>query len=363
MAGSKIAARVTRVLLRRLGFVLPLLLPLLVLAGWQLGGAWNFLTVVMTFGLLPLADHLIGVDTAVIAADSPPDRRWRRFFDGVLYAWAPIQLALLAFALLAVGDAQWLAALGLTLSVGVAAGGIGIVVAHELGHRLGRTPRIVAGVLLSSVGYLHYHIEHNQGHHSHVGTEGDPTTARAGEGLWSFVPRAVVQSFASAWRIEGRRLAAGGRGVLSPRNRMLWALIIPTTLAVLIWVVLGVPAVALFIGQALTAITLLEAVNYIEHYGLVRGRSSDGRYERVGLEHSWNSSQRLSGWLTFNLPRHSHHHVQVTRPYPELEHAPAAPQLPSGYLAMLPLAMVPPLWRRIIDRRLRDWRMARAEET
>ncbi len=208
------------------------------------------------------------------------------------------------------------------------------------------------------MGYLHFYIEHNQGHHSRVATDEDPATARAGESYWHFLPRTIVQSVASAWHIEARRLAQAGQPLISPRNRMLWAIVVPVTVAAGLWLTLGAAAGLLFAGQALVAANLLETVNYIEHYGLTRRRLPDGRYEKVGVQHSWNASQRFSNWLTFNLQRHSHHHVQVTRRYQELEHAPGAPQLPGGYSAMLIVAMVPPLWRRLMDPRLRAWQRA-----
>jgi len=344
------------VLIRRLGFLLPLLLPVLVLVGYRLGGAWNFLTVVWAFALVPLIDSLLGIDTEVAGPARGRSPAWERFFDAVLIGWVPVQFALLVFALWAIGTIEGAAArVGFTLSLGIVTGGIGITVAHELGHRQGRGARILAGALLSSVGYLHFYIEHNQGHHSRVGTAVDPASARPGEGFWRFLPRAVFGGVASAWHIERARLAEARRSPYSPRNRLLWAGAIPLALTLLLGSTLGGPAALLFVAQALVAAVLLELVNYVEHYGLTRRRAADGRLERVGVQHSWNSSQRLSNWVTFNLQRHSHHHVQVTRRYQELEHAPGAPQLPTGYAGMIALALVPPLWRRVMDRRLARW--------
>jgi len=348
------------VLLRRLGFVMPLLLPLVLLLGWRLGGAWNFLTVGYAFLFAPLADGLAGVDTDTVAPPRSAGRGWAAFFDALLYAWLPIEFGVLAFALGVVGSASPLARAGLMVSTGLVTGGVGIVVAHELGHRQGRLPRVVAALLLYMVGYYHFYIEHNQGHHSRVATEEDPATARAGESFWRFLPRTVAQGLASAWHIERRRLSAAGRPVLTWRNRMLWAGAVPVAVVVLLYAALGAPAAALYLVQAIVAVSLLEAVNYIEHYGLTRRRLADGRYEKVGMQHSWNASQRYSNWLTFNLQRHSHHHVQVTRRYQELEHAAGAPQLPTGYSAMMILALVPPLWRRVMDPRLDAWRREHA---
>ncbi len=343
-------------LIRRLGFLLPLVLPVLVLVGYRLGGAWNYLTAWWAFALVPLTDTLVGIDTEVAGPARGSSQGWELYFDAVLIAWVPVQFALLLFAVVAVGTIDGIGArIGFTLSVGIVTGGIGIVVAHELGHRQGRGARVLAGALLSSVAYLHFYIEHNQGHHSRVGTDRDPASARPGETFWRFLPRAVFGGIASAWHIEAARLRLAGQSRYSARNRLVWAAAIPLAVTLCLGATLGAPAASLFVAQALIAASLLELVNYVEHYGLTRRRGADGRFERVGVEHSWNSSQRLSNWVTFNLQRHSHHHVQVTRRYQELEHAPGAPQLPTGYAGMIVLALVPPLWRRVMDPRLARW--------
>ena len=345
---------------RRLGFLLPLSLPVLIVAGFRLGGAWNVLAVVWTFALVPLADYFGGLDTAPTAPRRGVEPGWDRFFDALLVLWVPVQLALQVFGALNIGSIEgFLGRAGFAVSIGAATGGIGIIVAHELGHRRGRAERLLAGVLLTSVAYLHFYIEHNQGHHSHVGTDADPASARPGESFWQFLPRTLVGGFASAWRIESARLRAAGRRPYGITNRMLWAVAGPLLILALLAVGVGAPAALFFVTQALTAIVLLELVNYIEHYGLQRQRDADGRVERIGVEHSWNSSQRISNWLTYNLQRHSHHHVHVTRHYQELEHAAAAPQLPTGYAGMIVLALVPPLWRAVMDPRLRDWQQQR----
>ena len=314
---------------------------------------------------LPLADVLLGEDCMTAAPRRAVGRGWRAWFDAILYAWVPIQLALIVWGAAAVGAAFRPGALadpvalaGLVVSVGILSGGIGITVAHELGHRRGRINRSLACLLLGSVSYAHFHIEHNQGHHAHVATPLDPATARRGESFYHFLPRTLRDSFAGAWRTERARLAARGRGTASPRNRMLWFVAAPIVFATALRLAFGVAAALFFAAQSVVAFTLLELVNYLEHYELERRRGADGRYGRVGPEHSWNSSQRLTNWSLFNLQRHSHHHAQVTRRYQELEHVPGAPQLPTGYAAMILLALVPPLWHRVMDPRLAAWERA-----
>lgn len=347
-------------LLRRLGFLLPLLLPVMVVTGYQRGGAWNFQVVVWVFGILPLLDLCAGADAGIpLPRGAVATVAWHRYFDAILYAWAALETALLVWGAAAFTRiADPLAAAGFLISVGVAAGGVGIVVAHELGHRRGLVPRALCWLLLALVGYVHFYIEHNEGHHARVATPADPATARFGESFWRFLPRTVAGSYASAWRIEAGRLAAHGRRTASLHNRMLWAAAAPLAIALALGTAFGPRAVLFYCGQAAVAVLLLEAVNYLEHYGLARRCRADGRYERVDRQHSWNSNRRLSNWFTFNLQRHSHHHVHVTRHYAELEHSPQAPQLPAGYPGMLLVALLPPLWRRLMDPRLTAWQRA-----
>ncbi len=348
-------------LLRRLGFLFPLSMPLLILAGYRLGGAWNFLTLGWLFVALPALDYLLGADTAAVLPRDARSAGWARFFDGILYLWVPVQLALIVWAAGAFAALpDLLSQVGLAYSVGVVTGGVGIVVAHELGHRQRAGERLLGCVLLASVGYAHFYIEHNKGHHSRVATPEDPATARAGESFWQFLPRTVVGQFASAWQIERERLVALGRRPASAANRMGWVIAAPLAIASALGLAFGAAAVVLFVVQAAVAISLLEEVNYLEHYGLVRRRRPDGRYETVTPRHSWNSSQRLSNWFLFNLQRHSHHHAQVTRHYQELLHVADAPQLPTGYGGMFLVAMLPPLWRRVMEPRLAAWRALEA---
>ncbi|HEY1992742.1 MAG TPA: alkane 1-monooxygenase, partial [Gammaproteobacteria bacterium] len=237
-------------------------------------------------------------------------------------------------------------------------GSIGIVIAHELGHHLDRRDRLLSRALLASVCYLHFHVEHNRGHHSQVATPEDAASARYGENLYAFLPRTLAGSWRHAWLLEQERLARSGTGVWSLRNPMLWCVIWPLLLAGALGLAFGAPAVGFFLVQACIAVLLLEAVNYIEHYGLERRLLPDGSREKVSVAHSWNSSQRLSGYFLFNLTRHSHHHIQAQRHYQALAHEDASPQMPAGYAGMLVLAFLPPLWERVMHPRLAAWRVS-----
>ena len=344
--------------MKRYAYLLPLTLPAMVLAGYWLGGAWNFLTAGFSYTLLPLLDLASGIDrTRPDAAETAAlerDPSYRVF----LYLAAFSHLGLLLFGAWAVTHAAmpWYALLGFVLSVGTVSGSLGILVAHELGHRVNAVDKRMAQVLLVSVCYLHFMLEHNRGHHSHAATRADPASARYGESLYAFLPRTLLGSFAHAWRLERQRLAQAGQGAWQWRNPMLWCVLLPAGVVLGFGLALGTAAVLFFLAQAAIAILLLEMVNYIEHYGLERRTLPGGGHERMTAAHSWNASQRLSTYFLFNLPRHSHHHIQAQRHYQALAHEAGSPQMPAGYAGMLMLTLVPPLWRRVMHPRLAAYR-------
>lgn len=337
------------VLSHPLSFALPFLLPAVFVWGALVGGAGAFAVPVLIFVLVPFLDRWFGDDPR-----DPEPREMERLerapiYSVLLYAWVPVQLAVLVFALWLVPGLGWLEQVGLALSLGILTGGIGITVAHELGHRRPARADVAAWVLLTSVGYAYFTVEHNKGHHARVATPEDPASASAGESLYRFLPRTFTGSVISAWRLESERLAGA---VWSPRNRVLMSFLttVGITLTLAAW--LGASAASLFLAQALIATGLLETVNYIEHYGLRRRRLADGRYERVAARHSWESRAALSNRLLFNLQRHPHHHTHQGRPYQVLETRDDSPQLPAGYPTMILLALVPPLWRAAVGPRI-----------
>ncbi len=322
----------------RYGFLLPLMLPPLVPLGWWMGGAWVFLLPVVVWGILPLLDWLIGPDPRNPSAEAVKALESDPLYRLLLYINIPLVMGLIIWAAWVAQSAGPMVFFGLALGTGLVSGGIGIVIAHELGHRHNRVDRFFAHVLLACVAYMHFFIEHNKGHHAKVATPEDPASARFGEGFWAYFPRSVIGQLRSAWQID--------------RSRTLWCLFWPTLIALALGVVLGPIAIAFFLLQAFYAVLQLELVNYVEHYGLERAEIAPGRYEKVTVRHSWNSSHRLSNLLLFNLQRHSHHHAHQGKRYQVLEHFEESPQLPAGYLAMLPLALVPPLWHHIMDSRV-----------
>jgi alkane 1-monooxygenase len=318
------------------------------LAAWtlHLGGAAPWLVPVVVFGLIPLLDLLIGKDATNPPPDAPSDRLPYR---ALLYLYVPVQLALLVFGAhrIAAGAVPLAAT---AIAVGVSNGALGITVAHELIHRRSKVERGLGVLLLASVSYAHFRIEHVQGHHAHVGTPHDPATAPAGQSAYRFWWQSVTGGLAGAWAIEGRRLTRLGHSRLHPRNRMIgYAVLFAATVAAC--GLLGGPRVAAyFLIQSLVAFSLLELVNYIEHYGLVRRETENGRFERVSVAHSWNVTSRLTNYLLINLQRHADHHTAPQKRYELLHHIPESPQLPTGYAGMVVVALIPPLWFRLMNR-------------
>ena len=324
--------------------------PILVLSVTE-GGWWTFLPVFVVFVGVPILDMLAGVAES---ARVSPDLDRNSWFKLVTWAWVPLQLGTLAWVLATAmtGRLDTHELIGMTISMGVIGGAVGITFAHELVHRRQPFERALGEILLATVSYTHFAIEHVHGHHRHVGTPHDPATARLGESFYRFLPRTFVGSLTSAWRLEVERLARRGHRAWSPANRMLRYGLTQVVLYTLVRMIAGGVGLAVFAGQALVAFSLLEVINYVEHYGLMRKEIAPGEYERIAPRHSWDSSYRLSNWMLINLARHADHHCAAAKRYQSLELPAEAPQLPAGYGAMFLLALVPPLWFRVMNPRV-----------
>lgn len=343
--------------LRDLRYVLAYLVPLCAALGLLWRGSWTWLTPVFVFGLVPLLEELVlprpQPAPGEAAASGPASYQW--LFDALLYLNVPLQFGLLGCFLVSINNTALsiTEVIGLIISQGICCGVLGINVAHELGHRANRREQLLAQALLLSSLYLHFFIEHNRGHHRHVATPLDPATARRGENLYGFVLRSMAGGWRSAWHLEATRLHKAGRPVWHPwHNQMLRFQLLQAAAVLAVGLVLGARAAAAYTAVAFLGGALLEAVNYVEHYGLLRREVRPGVYERVQPHHSWNAEQPLGRILLYELTRHSDHHYLASRPYHALRFQPSSPQMPAGYPAMLLLAAVPPLWHRIMNARL-----------
>ena len=319
-------------------------------------GAFWWCGVVITFVVVPVLDHLVGPD---IAGPSENALAWLEddpFYRWATYLYLPCQYLSLVFACWLWAGGGWLTMslwdkFGLMFTVGFV-GGCAINVAHQLGHTRARSETRLAKIALAQSGYGHFVVEHNRGHHVRVATPEDPASSRLGESLYAFIPRSVVGGVVSAWHIEARRLARRGRSPWTLRNNVLNAWAMSAVLFSVLVLVFGATVLPWLLGQAVVGVCLLESVNYMEHYGLRRKKLPNGRYERVRPEHSWNSDTVVANVFLFHLQRHSDHHANPLRPYQALRHHAEAPQLPAGYGSMLLIALMPPLWRRLMDRRV-----------
>jgi alkane 1-monooxygenase len=343
---------------KRYAWLLGLIVPTLPFLAWGLvhltgSAAFWFYGPVLVFGIFPLLDLAIGMD-----ARNPPDSviKWLeqdRYYRWCTYVYLPIQYAGLVFAcwLWSNGQLSTLDSVGLALTVAMVSG-IAINTAHELGHKRASIERWLSRVALAQSGYGHFFIEHNRGHHVRVATPEDPASARLGESFYAFLPRTVIGSLRSAWELERVRLARLRRSPWTPANDILGAWAMSVVLFVALVAIFGVIVLPYLLVQAAVGFSLLEVVNYLEHYGLLRGMREDGRYERTRPEHSWNSNSAASNVLLYHLQRHSDHHANPIRRYQALRHVEEAPQLPTGYAGMILLALIPPLWRRTMDHRV-----------
>lgn len=343
-----------------IGFILP---PFAYL-GYTLGGWYNYLTPALVFLILPLLDVIIGLDSTNPKEEEVPSLQNEKFYRFLTYIWAYMQVGFVAWACYAIATTtmQTYEMIGFIISIGLNTGGIGITVAHELGHKNTKYEQFLSKMIYMTVCYMHFFIEHNKGHHVNVSTPDDPATSRLNESFYAFYPRTVIGGFTSAWSIEKKRLQKQGKAVWSFSNEMINFVLITLAFAGSLfagvsfltgeiqWIVL-----CFFFLQSWFGFSLLELVNYIEHYGLRRKEITPGKFEKVQPVHSWNANHFVSNAFLFHLQRHSDHHANAGRRYQSLRHFEESPQLPAGYEAMIVLALFPPLWKKIMNPKLEKW--------
>ena len=362
-AGSTESWRDPKRYLWLIGLVVPSLafvaFTLFQLTGWSV---WLWIGPIVILVIVPAIDLFAGLDRS-----NPPDDvierlEKDRYYRWITYLYLPIQYVgfVAAFVwiarpdLLGVAELSTIEKIGIAISIGCI-GGIGINTAHELGHKKESHERWLSKIALAQSFYGHFYIEHNRGHHVRVATPEDPASSRLGESFYEFWPRTVLGSLKSAWRIEKRRYARKGKHPFRIGNDVLNAWLMSAVLwgAMIAW--LGVGILPFLVLQAVVGFSLLEVVNYMEHYGMLRQKVGIGermRYERVDPSHSWNSNNIATNVLLYHLQRHSDHHANPTRRYQTLRDFEESPVLPTGYAGMIVLAAVPPVWRRVMDARV-----------
>ncbi len=323
-------------------------------------GGWTVLLVpVLTWMLFSILDQLIGLDPRNADPETPESRLfWHRL---ITLIWPPVQFltifGTIGFMVRSNRLETW-EMFATAFGLGILSGTIGIVYAHELMHRKHRLERWLGDLLMSMALYGHFRSEHLLVHHRHVGTPRDAVTARYNESFHTFFPRVLRQSLVSSWRAEKEMLARKGLPVWDRSNPFWRYVSLDLAFLFLALIVGGWIGLALFLFQAFVAIWQLELVNYVEHYGLTRKHLGGGRYEPQKPHHSWNAAHLSSNRLLINLQRHADHHAKPDRSYPLLQTfgSDMAPQLPFGYPVMTLMALLPPLWRRRMNPRVRHWR-------
>jgi alkane 1-monooxygenase len=340
-----------------IGLVVPSL-AFIAIAMWRLTGwgAWFWIGPIVILGVVPAIDLVAGLDRS-----NPPDDviealEKDRYYRWITYLFLPIQYAgfVGAFWVMTRYHLAVVDRVGIAISIGCI-GGIGINTAHELGHKKESTERWLSKIALAQSCYGHFYIEHNRGHHVRVATPEDPASARMGESFYQFWPRTVAGSLRSAWSLEKRRIARRKQHPWRLSNDVLNAWLMSAVLWGAMVAAFGVGIAPYLVIQAVVGFSLLEVVNFMEHYGMLRQKVGTGereRYERVDPSHSWNSNNIATNVLLYHLQRHSDHHANPTRRYQSLRDYQESPVLPTGYAGMIVLAVVPAVWRRVMDPRV-----------
>lgn len=321
--------------------------------GLAYSGLWSYAAIILSFVIMPILDQLL--PKLSLRSIKPA----RYFFNIDTHTWllllnVPVIYGLICFAAL-----QWsqhpqlsIELIGQIISLGLVLGSNGINVAHELGHRTHRWAHFSAWSLLLPNGYLHFFVEHNYGHHRWVATKHDPATARLNENVYAFWWRSIRDSYLSAWRIQHQQLQKKQQLFWSRKNLMLWFTISQLIYLFSLWTLLpGLAALGITLA-GLVGLSLLEVINYIEHYGLLRQPITPGRFERMRACHSWNADYLAGRIMLYELTLHSDHHYLARKPYQTLESHEDAPILPFGYPAAMLCSLIPPLWFQTINPRV-----------
>ena len=329
-------------------------IPLTAYIGLFLKGYWVWITPIFAFVCIPILELIFTVDTINLKPDEADSKLKQRLFDWLLYLNLPLVFGLVIYSLITVSKTplETYEFIGLIVSVGVVLAVNGINVAHELGHRQTTNERFIGKALLLPSFYMHFYIEHNFGHHLHAATPEDPATARYNQSVYAFWFTSTFRQYFGAWKIQNKLLKNTNTSFFSVKNDMLWYVLFQISYLLIIAILFGRDGFLFTLFAGLVGIVLLETVNYIEHYGLLRLQTKSGRYERVQEMHSWNSNHVIGRIILYELTRHSDHHFKSSKKYQVLDCHEQSPQMPYGYPTSMVLAMIPPLWFSIMNKRV-----------
>jgi len=341
--------------MNKIKYLLVYTIPLFTVVAFMYDGIWSWSTGIYAFIILPIFDHFLKVDSFNLNEEEAQQALSSKFYNIALYGTVPVQIGFVVWFLFVISTKE-LSNLDLfakTFSMGAMGSVLAINSAHEIGHRTTPINKFLSKLLLTSVLYAHFFEEHNYGHHKNVGTYDDPATARRGEWLYVFVFRSIVFGWIGAWKIEHKRLTRNGGSAVSIKNEVLiWQLIQIGVLSI-VYIIFGTKVLCCFALASFISVFILEAINYIEHYGLTREKVNEFRYEKVNPSHSWNADNQVGRAVLFELTRHSDHHESPSKPYQILESPDESPQLPTGYPGMILLSLLPPLFFLIMHKRMK----------
>ena len=319
-------------------------------------GILTFATPIYAFIFIPFLEIIMKDYDTKYDEDQKKKRLSNRIFDILLYLNIPFVFILLFFGLnkLTGNSLIIIEKVGIVSSLGILLATNAINVAHELGHRISRAERTLSKILLIPCLYMHFYLEHNFGHHKNVATPEDPATSKFNQSVYHFWITSVFNQFVNAWKIQKEILKRSEKSFISFQNDMIWYMIIQSAYLYLVFMFFGVYGLFYAVIVGIQSFLFLETINYIEHYGLVRKKLSSGRYERVQTHHSWNSNHIIGRIVLYELTRHSDHHFKSSKKYQILENKKDSPQLPYGYPTSILLALIPPLWFKIINPRIKS---------
>ncbi|MGB2088374.1 MAG: alkane 1-monooxygenase [Psychroflexus salarius] len=327
------------------------LIPFCALLGIYNPAQLSYLAPIVTFGIIPIVELFTPQLTRNLNEKEKKSKAIHPFFSWLLYFNLPLVYVILGFALytLEFSSLTTIQVTGLIFSVGIVLGSNGINVAHELGHRTQPHNQFIAKLLLLPSHYTHFTLEHNFGHHANVSTPEDPATAKYNQSVYSFWFTSSLNQYLNAWRLQRQLLDSKQQYLWSIHNTMLLNTLLELWYLTLLFIIFSWPVALMAIAMGVVGFLLLESINYIEHYGLLRQQRKSGRYYPVKEIHSWNSNHLLGRLLLYELTRHSDHHYRANKNYQLLDYYSTSPELPYGYPTSILLALVPPLWFSIMN--------------
>ncbi|MFK7748906.1 MAG: alkane 1-monooxygenase [Kordia sp.] len=328
--------------------------PLVAVLALYLRGYYTFLTPIYAFGMIPIMELIFSQNTKNLSEEEVEKKSANHLFNWMLYLNIPIVFGLLIFTLWNVSTGMYATyeLIGLIFSTGIVLGSNGINVAHELGHRKTQYEQMMAKLLLLPSMYMHFFVEHNFGHHLHAATKEDPATARYNQVVYSFWCTSTIRQYIKAWKIQRNLRQRGKFSFFSFKNNMFWFSLLQISYLAIVFYFLGTLTFVFATVSAVVSFLLLETINYIEHYGLLRKKLASGRYERLREIHSWNSNHTIGRIVLYELTRHSDHHYKASKKYQLLDCHEKSPQMPFGYPTSMVLALIPPLWFKVMNKRI-----------